>query len=52
MAAVVCGMSVEPEDQPIAKVLAHDKNEDNEHDDDRGRSERKERVDRPAQDVQ
>ena len=39
-------------DHPIAKVLAHDKNEDNEHDDDRGRSERKERVDRPAQDVQ
>jgi len=40
-------------DQPIAKVLAHDKNKDNEHDDDRGRGERaKERVDQPAQDVQ
>jgi hypothetical protein len=40
-------------DQAIAKVLAHDKDEDDEHDDDRGRGQRAEqRVDQPAQDAQ
>src|SRR5579871_1105857 len=40
-------------DQPIAKVLTLDKNEDNEHDDDHGRGERaKERVDQRAENMQ